>query len=112
MRRRALLAGAGAAALLAAGGLYRFTDVLVTHYPPTPYDDILDQLADRAPARRLGALVKTDTAQAAARLRRAMETQNFRRAVHADITSGRIVEVAGWQLPQGVADIAVLAARN
>lgn len=112
MKRRTLLMGTGVAAIAAAAGLYRFTDTFVKHYPPTPYDDMLDQLADRAPARRLGKLVQTDTAQAATRLRRALEGQNLRRAVQADITSGRLVEVAGWQLPQSVADIAVIAARS
>ncbi len=112
MKRRALLLGTGVAAIAAAAGLYRFTNTFVKHYPPTPYDDILDRLADRAPARTLGAIVKTDTAQAAARLRRALEGKSLGRAVRADITSGRIVEVAGWQLPQSVADIAALAART
>ena len=38
-----------------AAGLYRFTDLFVKHYAPTPYDDLLAQLADREQAAKLGA---------------------------------------------------------
>ena len=35
-------------------GLYRFTDLFVKHYPPTPYDDVLAQLVDRAAGGAVG----------------------------------------------------------
>ena len=55
MNRRALLAGLAAAGGALAAGLYRFTDLLVKHYPPTAHDDLLEQLGDRDQAARLGA---------------------------------------------------------
>src|SRR6185503_9370778 len=54
MRRRSLIAGVTAAGAALAAGLYRFTDLFVKHYPPTPYDDVLAALVDREEAVRLG----------------------------------------------------------
>ena len=71
MKRRTLIAGVAAAGAAVAAGLYRFTDLFVKHYPPTPYDDVLAALADREEAARLGARVGNAAAPEAlaARLR-------------------------------------------
>ncbi|OJT97694.1 MAG: hypothetical protein BGN82_10460 [Alphaproteobacteria bacterium 65-7] len=111
MKRRVLLAGAGLAAIAAGAGLYRFTDVIVKHYPPTPYDDLLEQLADRATARVIGARLPVEPAHAATRLREALTGQSLADAVQADVAAGRLSEVAGWLLPESVALLAALAAR-
>ena len=55
MKRRTVIGGAVMAAGAAAAGLYRFTDIFVKHYAPTPYDDVLAQLVDRQEAVTLGA---------------------------------------------------------
>jgi len=112
MRRRVLLAGAGLAALAAGAGIYRFTDVIVKHYPPTPYDDLLGKLADRDTARIIGARLSVEPDHAAARLREAVAGQSLARAAQADIAAGRLSEVAGWLLPESVALLAALAARS
>jgi len=71
MKRRVVIGAAAAAGAAVAAGLYRFTDLFVKHYPPTPYDDVLAALVDREEAARLGALVGNAPAPAvlAARLR-------------------------------------------
>jgi hypothetical protein len=57
MKRRTLITGVATASAALVAGLYRFTDLFVKHYPPTPYDDVLVALADREQAVKLGALV-------------------------------------------------------
>ena len=111
MKRRALLAGTGIAAIAAGAGLYRFTDLIVKHHPPTPYDDLLGRLADRDTARVIGARLPVDPDHAATRLREALAGQSLARAAQADIAAGRLSEVAGWLLPESVALLAALAAR-
>lgn len=113
MRRRSLIAGAGVAATAVAAGLYRFTDLFVKHYPPTPYDDVLEKVVDRNYAARLGAVVKDapDAATLAARLRKAMPGTPEAAAL-ADVAAGRLVEVDGWLLPQTVVWMAALAAKT
>src|SRR4051812_5941261 len=54
MRRRTFLGGTVAAIVVVTGGLYRFTNLFVKHYPPTPYDDVLALLPDREHAAVLG----------------------------------------------------------
>ena len=71
MRRRTVIASVAAAGAAVTAGLYRFTDLFVKHYPPTPYDDVLSRLSDRDPAIRFGAAVRgaPDAPALAARLR-------------------------------------------
>ena len=61
MRRRdyrwQVVVAVGAAA---AAGLYRFTDLFVKHYPPTPYDDVLAQAGGPRPC---GAAGRSDAAR-------------------------------------------------
>ena len=59
MRRRGVLGGV-VAAMVAAGGAAWRLHLFGPHYPPTPYDDLLNQISDREPARVFGeAALKT-----------------------------------------------------
>jgi hypothetical protein len=104
------VAAAGAATV---AGLYRFTDLFVKHYPPTPYDDVLAELVDRDQAARLGAIVHDapDPRTLATRLRAILKPNGVKAAAMADIAAGRMVEVDGWVLPESVALLSALAAK-
>lgn len=112
MNRRMLLGGA-AAVVAAAGGLAWKLGLLRKHYPPTPYDDLLGQIVDRAPAIKLGraelaAQAGFDPAVTARRLRggRGLAIEARR-----DCADGRTVEVAGWMIPLSLALYSALAAK-
>lgn len=113
MRRRDVVAAVVAAGAAATAGLYRFTDLFVKHYAPTPYDDLLMRLTDRGEAAKLGAQLpgSFDLASQSARLRDTFRKQDLAAAANADIAAGRLVEVAGWVLPETVALLSALAAR-
>jgi hypothetical protein len=107
-----------AAAVVAAGaavtaGLYRFTDLFVRHYAPTPYDDLLTRLTDREQAAKLGGQMtgSFDLASQSARLRDTFRKQDLAAAANADIAAGHLVEVGGWVLPETVALLSTLASR-
>ena len=111
--RRTIIGGMAAAGTALAAGLYRFTDLFVKHYPPTPYDDLLDQLTDREQAARLGAKASGgfDASGQAARLRAGLAGHSLADAVNADIAAGRMAEIDGWVLPQTIAWLSALAAK-
>ena len=113
MRRRDMAAAVVAAGAAVTAGLYRFTDLFVKHYAPTPYDDLLARLTDREQAAKLGAQLKGsfDLASQSARLRDTFGKQDLATAASADIAAGRLVEVEGWVLPETVALLSALAAR-
>jgi len=113
MKRRDVIAGLVAAGAALTAGLYRFTDLFVKHYPPTPYDDVLTALVDRAQAARLGAKVpgELEPAALAARLRASLKSDGLAAAAQSDIAAGRMMEVDGWLLPQSVALLAALASK-
>lgn len=112
--RRGLIAGVAAAGAAVAAGLYRFTDLFVKHYPPTPYDDVLTALVDREQAARFGALASgtLDANGLAARLRPMLKSGELAEAAKADIAADRLVEVGGWVVPQTVALLSALAAKT
>ncbi len=113
MKRRSLIAGVAAAGAAVAAGLYRFTNLLVKHYAPTPYDDVLARLVDREQAAKLGARVP-GTASArmlAEQLRLSLAPNGLAGAADADVMAGRMMEVDGWLLPQSVALLSALASR-
>jgi len=112
MKRRRFIAGVAAAGAAVAAGLYRFTDLFVKHYPPTPYDDVLALLTDREQAAKLGASVPgaSEPKALAASLRTRLKP-GLAAAAKADVAAGRIVEVDGWVLPGSVALLAALAAK-
>jgi len=113
MKRREFIAGVAAAGVALVAGLYRFTDLFVKHYPPTPYDDLLGQLTDREQAAKLGAkaAIASDALSQAARLRASLRGRDLVTAANADIAAGRLVEVDGWLLPQTLAQLCALAAK-
>jgi len=113
MRRRDVAAAVVAAGVAATAGLYRFTDLFVKHYAPTPYDDLLTRLIDREQAAKLGAQLtgSFDLASQSTRLRDIFRKQDLAGAVNADIAAGRLVEVTGWVLPETVALLSALASR-
>lgn len=107
------MAGVAAASATVAAGLYRFTDLFVKHYAPTPYDDVLAALADREQAARFGASVPgtPDAKDLAAKLRTILKPGGLVAAAKADATAGRVIEVDGWVVPQSVAWLSALAAK-
>ena len=113
MKRRTMIAGVAAAGAAVAAGLYRFTDVFVKHYPPTPYDDLLVQLVDRQQAARLGAKITgaPDAATIATQLRGSLKPDSLGTAAEADVAAGRTTEVDGWVVPQIIAQLSALASK-
>jgi hypothetical protein len=113
MRRRDVAAAVVVAGAAATAGLYRFTDLFVKHYAPTPYDDLLMRLTDREEAAKLGTQLKGsfDVAAQSARLRDTFRRQDLAAAANADIAAGRLVEVEGWVLPETVVLLSALASR-
>jgi hypothetical protein len=111
--RRGLFAGMAAAGAAIAAGLYRFTDLFVKHYPPTPYDDVLVTLVDREQAAKLGALADDGTSAdaLAQKLRAMLKGRDLAAAATSDIGADRVVELDGWVVPQSVAWLASLAAK-
>lgn len=113
MKRRGAIAALAAAGVAVAAGLYRFTDLLVKHYAPTPYDDLLGRLVDREEAAKLGARMagSFDLAAQSARLRAVLGQKDLAAAAKADIAAGHLLEVDGWVVPETVALLSALAAR-
>jgi hypothetical protein len=113
MKRRDVIAAIAAAGVAVTAGLYRFTDLFVKHYAPTPYDDLLTRLTDREHAALLGARLSGpfDVITQSARLRAAFGKQELAAAANTDIAAGHMVEVAGWVLPETVVLLSALAAK-
>ena len=109
--RRTLIAGIATASAAVVAGLYRFTDLFVKHYAPTPYDDVLVALVDREQAARFGASVSGTANGLAARLRPILKSGGLDAAVKADIAAERLIEVDGWVVPESVALLSALAAK-
>ena len=113
MKRRGLLAGMGAAALAAAaaGATWKF-HLFGPHYPPTPYDDLLNQITDRAPASIFGqaALKAMPGANAASLARQLRGGGTLAARASGEPAKGRVTEVSGWVVPESVASYAALAA--
>lgn len=121
MKRRSIITGAAAAGTAVAAGLYRFTDLFVKHYPPTPYDDLLTLVVDREQAAKLGHTLVADLPHGgypglssdniAKELRQRLAGRNLRDVVLADVAAGKTVERNGWVLPLSVALLSTLAYR-
>jgi hypothetical protein len=112
MRRRGVLGGLVVAAVVAAGGAAWRLHLFGPHYPATPYDDLLNQIADRVPARVFGgAALKTMPGANAAGLARALRGQGTLAALaESDPAKDRVTEVSGWVVPESVVRYAALAA--
>jgi hypothetical protein len=114
MKRRTILSGFAIAIAAAAGGATWKFRFFGPHYPPTPYDDLLGQITDRAPAILLGqAALKTMPAMNADQLAATLRRDGRRLSARAPVEPGeaQVTEVAGWVVPQSVALFAALAAR-
>lgn len=112
MRRRGILAGLVVVAAAAAGSAAWKFRLFAKRYPPTPYDDLLSQIEDRAPAIVFGQAARKSqpgAAQLAAALRRDGRTLSARAAIEPG--EAQITEVAGWVVPLSVAQYAALAAQ-
>ena len=114
MKRRAILGGLGgglAVALAAGGAAWKF-HLFGKHYPPTPYDDLLNQIEDREPAIVFGGAARKSlppAAQLAVQLRK--DGRSLRDRARMEPGENQIAEVAGWVVPQSVALYAALAAQ-
>ena len=113
MKRRAVVGSLALAGAAVTAGLYRFTDLFVKHYLPTPYDDVLAALADRGRAAQFGAMVRDTPAPSvlAAKLRSDLKPNGLAGLARSDIAADRLVEVDGWVVPDGVARLSALAAK-
>jgi hypothetical protein len=112
MTRRGVLAGLLAVVVAAAGGAVWKLRLFGKHYPPTQYDDLLNQIADREPAILFGQAARKSfpgAPQLAAQLRRDGRKLTIRAA--AEPGEAQIAEVSGWVVPQSVALFAALAAQ-
>ena len=111
MTRRRILAGLVAVLAVAGGAAWKFR-LFAKQYPPTPYDDLLDQIVDREPAIAFGQAARKSlpgAATLAAKLRR--DHRSLAERATAEPGQAQIVEVAGWVVPQSVALYAALAAQ-
>jgi hypothetical protein len=114
MKRRTILSGLAVAVAAAAGGAAWKFHFFGPHYPPTPYDDLLGQITDRAPAILLGqAALKTMPGRSADQLATILRRDGRKLSARASIEPGeaQVTEVAGWVVPQSVALFAALAAQ-
>lgn len=112
MRRRGVLGGMVTAALVAAGGAAWRFHLFGPRYQPTPYDDLLNQITDRAPASLFGkeALATMPGARAPDLARLLRGKAGLAALAESDPVQGRVREVAGWVVPESVARYAALAA--
>ncbi|HUO02830.1 MAG TPA: hypothetical protein VMU31_08630 [Rhizomicrobium sp.] len=112
MRRRGVLGGMVTAAIVAAGGAAWRFHLFGPHYAPTPYDDLLNQITDREPARIFGrAALKTMPGSDAASLAHDLRGKGTLAAQAAsEPAKARVTEVSGWVVPESVARYAALAA--
>lgn len=116
--RRPLLKGLFAIAglLVVATAAFEVPRLLKRHYPPTPYDDLLDLLPDRDAAARVGAVAAADShtplVVLARRLRGRIGAHSLGSVIGADLAAARLAEVQGWVLPQTLVGLCVLAART
>jgi hypothetical protein len=86
------------------------------HYPPTPYDDLLALLGDRAAARQLGTAFISEhrdfnAATAARALRHHIGKRPLQSVLAEEITHGQITEAGHWVLPQTLVGLCALAAK-
>jgi hypothetical protein len=115
--RRPFLAGVFALLGLSVvgGTVYEAAHILRRRYPPTAFDDLLDQIPDRDNAEKVGVWVLANTPSFDVRhVARALKAKIGTRALPgvlaADIADGRLTEVSGWIVPETLANLCGLAA--
>jgi hypothetical protein len=114
--RRTVVAGAVGLAAAAGALAYEGWRLFGRHYPPTPYDDLLALLPERAAARQLGAAFVSQhpdfhAATAARALRQHIGNHPLQSALVAEIARGQITEAGHWVLPQTLVGLCALAAK-
>jgi hypothetical protein len=118
MNRRSVIAFVGSGIAVAAGALgYEAWRAFGKHYPPTPYDDLLDLLSDREAAKRVGATFLQDHADftppdAVAALRRRIGHRPLASVLEDETTHGELTEAGHWLVPQTLAGLCALAAKT
>jgi len=110
-RRRIVIAGGGLAAVAGAGVL-----LLHRRHAPSPYDDLLDKLDDRDADAQIGEAVlanidEFDAKAVADDLRGRLERHSLAETTAQDAGDGRLIEAAGWVLPETLALLCALAAK-
>jgi hypothetical protein len=115
--RRPLIAGLATFGVAILGGaLYELPGLFRRRYPKTPFDDLLDRLADRASAARLGAEVlrtssNFDVQAEAGKLRVSFAGASLADVTASDLAADHIDEVRGWVLPDTLTRLCALAAK-
>ncbi len=100
----------------AAGGLAYEAGLFGPGHPPSPYDDLLAKLPDRAAARIVGGAVLAaepdfDAKATADALRPRLINRPLRDVLEADLDEHGMQEVSGWVLPVSLAELSALAAK-
>ena len=118
MKRRIVIGGVAAAALAAAGGAAWKLRLFRKHYPPTPYDDLLNQIVDRDAAIQLGQAKHLGDDMAAQNLTVQDIARILRQPGHVlatrapqDALAGDVVEIDGWIIPTTLRLYSLLAAK-
>lgn len=113
-RRKTLMIGGGAVAVLGGGIAGRF--LLRKRYAPSPYDDLLVQLDDRDAAAQIGETVLAgiediEPAALAKRVREHVTGRRLTAVMVEDAKEAKLVEAGGWVLPETLGFICALAAK-
>jgi hypothetical protein len=115
--RRPFLAGLFALLGLSVvgGTVYEAAHILRRGYPPTAFDDLLDQIPDRDNAEKVGVWViantpSFDVRRVARDLKAKIGKQSLPDVLAADIEAGHLAEVSGWVMPETLAQLCGLAA--
>ncbi len=115
-RRTMLMAGAGLGALILGAASFEAWRLLGSHYPSTPYDDLLDLLPDREAAKKIGAAYISDhpsfdVVSAARKLRQRIGTRSLAEVLESDSAGNRLAEAAHWIMPDTLALLCAMAAK-
>ncbi|HEY1631160.1 MAG TPA: hypothetical protein VGF56_07580 [Rhizomicrobium sp.] len=115
--RRPFLAGLFALLGLSVvgGTVYEAAHILRRRYPPTAFDDLLDQIPDRDSAVKVGewSLAHTnafDVSGVAQILRKGIGKQSLPDVLGAEAAQGRLTEISGWLMPTTLTLLCELAA--
>ena len=113
---RRWLIGAVAAVAAAATAVRELPFVLRHHYRRTPYDDLLSRLGDRDASVAFGRVANKNmpgaTTAVAALLRRRLGQASLRSVLSRELTQEQVLVAGGWVIPQSLALICALAARE
>jgi hypothetical protein len=118
LSRRRVTFGVAAVGAAAVGATWiKFYHPFGAHYAPTPYDDVLEHLDDRAAAIRLGRVALAgmpdfNLKAAVAKLRtRFWATPAVANSVLEDARAGHLQSVSGWVMPRTLVLLCAVAAK-